>query len=403
MLSKYLDLEPIYKLYKTYYKLTDGMFKKGLNQYEYNYIFNPYKFLYPYFINFRYHHFELKEQVKMIKNYDKLSVNYNIPYYKYISKNAFIINELNVKYNLFKKINNVLEITTEEILTDALYYIKPDANYTLLSYKGNGNDKDLTLYNSLIFNSTIINNVEQLDKKYDFVLLGDLYPKNFNDVGIIWEENRSRILIYNLYHALKNLNINGNIVIDLIEIKTDFTLSLIYYLSEKFKSIYLHSTEPNLNSINRVTNNYLICKGYKSSKIEQLKKIIKKYKISEDSFNTYFVSKLKNYYRAVFPSCKNKNNCIIENSYIEYIKPDCQYFKDKQNYPNKIVEMKGKKLKKIVKIVNDYNRVKSHSQIQFINFIIDNINYNKSFLNKFNKKAEEISHQYCIKYKIKTK
>ena len=143
----------------------------------------------------------MQEQIKLVKNYNKLNIKYDLPYYKYISKNAFLINELDVKYNLFEKTKSVLEITTKDIFSDALYYIKPDANYTLLSYKGNANDEDLTMYYSLIFNSDIVNSISKINfsSKYDFILLNDLYPDNHNDVGIAWEENRSRILIYNVY------------------------------------------------------------------------------------------------------------------------------------------------------------------------------------------------------------
>ena len=66
--------------------------------------------------------------------------------------------------------------------------------------------------------------------------------------------------IYNI--AFKN---KGNLVIDLIEIKTDFTLSLIYYLSEMFQSVSLHSTTQNLNLL-IVLQTIILYVNYKDKK-----------------------------------------------------------------------------------------------------------------------------------------
>lgn len=413
MLSKYLDLEPVYELYIVFYKLLHRLHKLRKNKnnniltpYQYNSLFNPYKYLYPYSIDLKYHtkSYDVKKQLKIIKSYKKMDTNYKIPYNKYMSKHAFIINELNTKFKLFTNCKNVLEITSEEILTDSLYYIKNDSKYTVLSYNGKPTDDNVTLFNTLVFNSTFIKSVDELEEEYDFILMGELLPHNYQKIGIAWEENKTRILLYNLYYALKHLKRSSNLVINIYEIKTDFTLSMIFLLDKCFEDVNLYSSDQMLHNIRRATYNYIICKNLKrKSGLKILYNLIKKYNINPDTFETYHKCDLKEYYKKVYPSCFDHKMCILDKSYIDHvINPDDTFLTGKQNYPDQIIKMKGARLEKIVKMVNKYNKNRSECKIKFINFINDHIYADQKYINKFNKNAEYISYRYCQKYKIET-
>lgn len=395
MISKLLDIAPIKTLYDTYSDFTSYLYHKNINIYDLNYLFNIYKYLFEYSLNFKYHKYSLKEQKDIVKKYDHFK-NEQVPINDLLSKQGYFLYELNQKYDLFKKSKSVLEITNKEILSDAIYYINQDLIFNLLSYKGSFSDENMTMYNTIIFESNIINEFE--DKKYDIILIGEIYPDNHNDVGILWEECRYRSLIYNIYHSLVRLNKGGNMIVNLVECKTDFTLSLIYYLSSFFNDLNLEVSKIRLVSIKRVKYNYLICRNYNKKSPDRLKELIKKYKINKDSFDVTFSDEYKDYYKNIYTK-------ELDKGYIKIINND-KYITGKNNFPNIIIPLdKSRELSKVIQMIDNHNRKRSESHLKILKFIRKNYKYmnNKKYMDEYNKMAKFMSIKYCKKYGIDTR
>lgn len=395
MISKLLDIDQIKTLYDTYYDFTSYFYHKNINIYDLDYLFNIYKYLFEYSLNFEYHRYSLKEQKDIIKNYNNF-INEQIVIYGLLSKQGYFLYELDQKYDLFKNCRSLLEITNKEILSDTIYYINQDVIFNLLSYKGSFSDENMTMYNTIVFESNIINEFE--NKKYDIVLIGEIRPRGCKKSAILWEECRFRSLIYNTYNSLIRLNKNGNMIVNLVEIKTDFTLSLIYYLSSFFDDVDLEISKIRLASIKRVKYNYLICRKYNGKSPDRLKYLIKEYKINKDTFDVTFSDEYKNYYEIIYTK-------KLDKEYIKIINND-KYITGKNNFPDVIIKLdKSKELYKIIKMINDHNRKRSESHIKILKFIRKNYKYmnNKKYMDEYNKMAKFMSIKYCKKYEINIK
>lgn len=418
-MSNYLDLEPIKTLYSRYYDFANTFYKKGLNTYEYNYLFNPYKYLYNFTMNERFYSFNTKVFKTLVRKIQSFNPS-RIPYNNIISQEGFIIYELNKKYNILSNSSrklNLLEISTNEVISDVIYYIKPSTKISLLMYDKDEFDKQVTQLNTLVYNLNFYSTASKLNKDtYNLIIINESIPSNYRQAGLMYEENNIRLLIYNLKIALSKLDKNGNLIINFYEMKTDFTLSVIYELSKLFKFCDVYNPKQMYVSVERTGMYYAIFKDYKGtsntlvkSLIKHLDKLIKSYKIDEHSFEGYFDDIAKEYYKKLYSQCNDDAKCNMEQGYINVIKTNSGYIKNKKNYPDVIKAFPksvSKDFANIVSLINKHNRIRSMAHIEYINFISDNytkIQKDNKYKQMYDKVCKYISYKYCLKFGIYTR
>jgi hypothetical protein len=241
--------------------------------------------------------------------------------------------EIIKEFKLIKEDTRILEMSNKPVVFEACYYYQKkkydkQSSYTLdyftnyVSKKDKKNDKDyLKLYNQ--YYKIDINTITNMDinskDRYDLIF-ANIYYIDLDIKGLILYQLTDYInydlYIVQLYYALNRLELNGNIVFPVLQIRTKAMADLVLLIASYFEEYHLYM--PECQNKYKWSSVWVIYKKLQTNKFNKLKEAVDYIYINnKDIVRKTFDQKLLDTI-----SAKIDNSYIASNMYIVGLLPN---------------------------------------------------------------------------------